>query len=73
MDEKSQECRSQYKSAQYLLMFFLFVIIILLSGIFYTLQGMSSMCSMKSGYCPMQASSGALCPIYKKAHTPQGK
>ena len=66
MDDKKCECDckccsgSKDKSARLLLTFFLFVIVILLSGIFYSMQGMMSMCSSssKSSVCPIMFKSG---------------
>ncbi|MCB9772082.1 MAG: hypothetical protein H6754_05990 [Candidatus Omnitrophica bacterium] len=66
MDDKKCECNckcgcgSKDKSARLLLVFFLFVIVILLSGIFYSMQGMMSMCSSssKAPMCPIMFKSG---------------
>ena len=71
-EQKDQECQSKCKNGNYLIMFFLFVIVVLLSGIFYTMQGMLSMCPMKSNSCAtMKAAGGAECPfLTKKSHAP---
>lgn len=66
-EEKSKECCSCNcgccnKSGKYLLSFMLFVIIVLLSGIFYTMQGAVA----SQGGCPKVK--GAMCPIMPKGH-----
>lgn len=64
-DPKSEECCSgSCRSGKHLLFFLLFVIIVLLSGIFYTLQGMSH---VGLAGCPMMKSAGGpMCPIKGK-------
>lgn len=69
-EQKSECCSSGCKcgSSKTLLSFLLFVIIILLSGIFYTMQGMVSMCPMKGDY-----SKKAMCPLMGKSVAEQVK
>ncbi len=60
------DCKCQPKSGRLLNNFFLVVIIILLSGIFYTMQGMVSMCPMMGkAPCGFKAKT-VPCPIMNK-------
>lgn len=57
------DCNCKSKSGRLLNNFFLVVIIILLSGIFYTMQGMLSMCPMmQKAHCGLKAKM-APCPM----------
>lgn len=59
-------CDCKAKCSRLLNNFFLVVIIILLSGIFYTMQGMMSMCPMMNkAHCALKAKT-APCPMMNK-------
>ncbi len=60
------DCKCNPKSNRLLNNFFLLVIIVLLSGIFYTMQGMISMCPMMNkAHCGLKAKT-APCPMMNK-------
>ncbi len=61
------DCNCKSKSGRLLNNFFLLVIIILLSGIFYSLQGLISLCpAMERAHCMTKAKT-AVCPMMHKA------
>ena len=60
------DCNCNSKSGRLLNNFFMIVIIILLCGIFYCLQGIMAMCpAMSNSHCNMKGKS-AMCPIMNK-------
>lgn len=60
--ENCCDCKCGQKSGRLMIHFFLFVIILLLAGIFYTLQGMMAMCpAMANHHYGMK--SRAMCPV----------
>ncbi len=61
------DCDCKSKANRLLNNFFFVVIIILLSGIFYTMQGMVSMCQMRDkALCPLKVKGGMPCPLMDK-------
>ncbi|MCC6758396.1 MAG: hypothetical protein IT395_02050 [Candidatus Omnitrophica bacterium] len=64
----SKNCGCGSKTKSLLLSFMLLVIIILLSGIFYSMQEMMAMCpAMKASSCQMSKGKMAMCPLMGKS------
>lgn len=70
-EKKSENCNCGCgckKTGTYLLAFLLITIVLLLSGIFYTMQGLVSMCAAGHGkYCAsMKGPKTMMCPLTGK-------